>query len=396
MASAAQVGERAPVAPVDRISRLEARVRELEAQLDEQSSRRERAEATAAELTAIVDGAPLAIYLKDLAHRYRLVNKEYERLAGAGRERILGREDFALFTPDVAQLFRDQDVEVRALGAPREFRETISLGDGVHSFITSKFPVRTASGELTGVAGVCTEITALESARARLAQARDALVHKERLAALGELSAVVAHEVRNPLGVIFNAVGALRRSPMVTPSDASLLDLVQEEADRLNRIVGALLELARPTPPHIAPSSVAEVVAAAVQAVRGWESAPESVTLEVSAAQPRSCVDAQMLHTAVTNLISNALAAPGRKSPVVVRVGSDEACVYIDVADDGAGVPPELTERIFEPFFTTRAKGTGLGLALVRRVAEAHGGAVFVRPTPGGGATFTLQLPVAR
>jgi PAS domain S-box-containing protein len=388
--------ERGLATQMDPTRRLEARVRELEEALAEKTERLEKSEAHAAELSAIVDGAPLAIYLKDATHHYRLVNREYERLAGAGREHILGREDFALFTQEVATLFREQDLEVRAHGGPREFRETIPLPDGIHSFITIKFPVRTASGEHAGVAGVCTEITALEGAKARLAQAQDALVHKERLAALGELSAVVAHEVRNPLGVIFNAVGALRHSAQVPPHDLTLLDLVQEEAERLNHIVGALLELARPTPPHPEPTSVAEVVTGAVQAARGWVNPPEPVTLDVGSEPAKSRVDAQMLHTAVTNLISNALASPGRKRPVAVRVHGDAERVIIEVADDGAGVPPELAERIFEPFFTTRAKGTGLGLALVRRVAEAHGGAVSVRQTPGGGATFLLELAAAR
>lgn len=376
----------------ERAERLEARVRELEGRLARQASQ------PPAYLQAVVDLAPLATYFKDVRGVYLLVNREYERLSARPRAQTLGRTDFDIFEPAVAQLFRDQDQEVVAKGVPVEFRETISLPDGVHTFITSKFPMRSEAGELLGVAGMCTDITELQDARDGLEQAQAELVRQARLATLGELAAVVAHEVRNPLGVVFNAVATLKRYPAADARCHEMLELIAAEADRLNRMVGALLELARPPTASFGPTDVAKMVAAAVASARSLVEPSDPVRLEVPRPIPESCLDEHLVRQALSNLVCNALQAPGRRGPVAVRAelaGADgpEPMLRIHVADDGYGVPPDLAERVFAPFFTTRAAGTGLGLTVALRVAEAHRGTVTLSTTPGGGATFALEIP---
>ncbi len=374
--------------------RLRARIEELEREL---AAARGNARLPWRHLEAIVDLAPQAIYLKDARFTYLLVNREYERLSMRPRTETLGRDDFQIFEEPVARLFRSQDEEVVSCGAAREFKETIPLPGGTRTFITSKFPLRSEAGELLGVAGMCADITELESARDRLEQAQAELVKKARLATLGELAAVVAHEVRNPLGVIFNSVAGLRRGPAsADPSSRELLDIVSVEAGRLNRIVGALLELARPSRASFAPADPARLARAAIEAARALAESTEEVRLELPAALPKVRVDEHLLRQALGNLVCNALQAPGRRGPVVVTVELDAPATRLRLAvrDDGEGVPAELRERIFAPFFTTRATGTGLGLAVVRHVAEAHGGAVTLQPAPGGGVTFELQIPL--
>lgn len=375
----------------------EARIRELERQLAQLQARSDVERQYLGQLEAIIDSAPLAIYLKDARHGYQLVNREYERLSQHTREEILGKDDFDLFPPPVAQLFRDQDAEVTRKGAAVEFRETIPLPDGIHSFITSKFPLHRADGGLSGVAGVCTEITALLAAQQQLEAAQADLVKQERLAALGELAAVVAHEVRNPLAVIFNALATLRRSTAPEQRAEVLMDVIHEEADRLNRMVSALLELARPVDATLAPTPVAELVRSAIDAVRGLSQPEAEVRLHIPHALPVARLDEHKVHQAVVNLVANATQSTGRRAPVEVRVTVEPTplpTLRIAVLDDGAGVPEAARARLFTPFFTTRALGTGLGLVVVRRVAEAHGGAVRFEPTPGGGATFVLLLPL--
>lgn len=383
--------------PTPRPLQLEARVRELERLLLALEQKHERSTHYWAQLEAIIDSAPLAIYLKDADHNYLLVNREYEALAHHSRQEILGNDDFQLFPPPVAQLFRDQDDEVVKLNRPVEFRETIPLPDGVRSFITSKFPLPAGDGSLFGVAGMCTEITALAAAQKQLEEAQADLVKKERLATLGELAAVVAHEVRNPLAVIFNALAAVKRAGAFDGQDKRMLDVIGEESERLNRMVTALLELARPEQPRLAPTAVMELVRSSIDAARSMVEPDAEVRLVVPEPLPLARVDEHQLHQALVNLVSNAVQATGRRGPVQVRVtvereGAQQ--LHIAVIDDGDGVPSELRERVFAPFFTTRAKGTGLGLAVVRRVAEAHRGSAVVERTPGGGATFLLRLPL--
>ncbi len=374
---------------------LREQVRRLEASLAAEEAAHARTRLSFAQLESILDHAPLAIYLKDAAHQYALVNCQYERLSAQPRAAILGRDDFAIFPEPVAALFRSQDEEVTRVGKPVEFKETIPLADGVHTFITSKFPVLMGPGGALGVAGVCTEVTALEAARSQLEQAQAELVSRERLAALGELSAVIAHEVRNPLGVIFNALATLRRLPHAGGDTDELMGIIGEESARLNRMVGALLELVRPILAKPLPTALEPLLSGAIEAAVGIHDAPAEVKLVVAPGLTSVIVDPDLVRLAVINLVTNALHTPGRRGPVKVHAasGANERLV-VAVIDDGAGVAPELEQRIFEPFFTTRASGTGLGLAVVKRVALAHHGTVRLLGTPGGGATFELSVPL--
>ena len=384
-------------APTPRQRELEEQLLELERALSDIEERHERDSQYWAQLEAVIDSAPNAIYLKDSNHRYLLVNREYERLSGGTRAQILGRDDFEVLPRPIAQLFRDQDCEVIAKLHGVEFRETITLHDGTHSFITSKFPLRRANGGLFGVAGVCTEITALEEAQRQLGQAQAELLKKEQLAALGELAAVVAHEVRNPLAVIFNALQTIRRTSPADEQGKLMLDVIDEEAERLNCMVTSLLDLARPEAPRLAPTQVTELVRSSIDAARGTTAPEAEVRLSIPEPLPLAQVDEQKMHQALVNLVTNAIQAAGRSGPVLVRVTVEKVArpmLRIDVVDDGHGVAPELRERVFAPFFTERARGTGLGLAVVKRVAEAHQGTATVEASPGGGATFVLRVPL--
>lgn len=231
---------------------------------------------------------------------------------------------------------------------------------------------------------------ALEVSMHDLADANEELVRKERLAAVGELAAVVAHEIWTPLAVVFNAVAALREPD--AERDA-LITTVQEEAERLRDIVSDLLEFARPRPPVFAPAAIEELVRAAVDAASIALGATD-VTVDAEPS-PATC-DERLVRRAVVNLVTNALQASHRQGPVIVTVRTDGDDVVIEVEDDGSGVAEEDRERIFTPFFSKRPTGTGLGLAVVRASAEAHAGSVTLTDTPGGGATFTLRFPRQR
>ncbi|MFL5348815.1 MAG: ATP-binding protein [Hyalangium sp.] len=236
---------------------------------------------------------------------------------------------------------------------------------------------------------------------AELAAARAEMVKRERLAALGELSAIVAHEVRNPLGVIFNAVTSLRRLLKVEGDAAMLLDILSEESDRLNRMVADLLDFTRPREPILQPEDMGRVLMDSVEAAR-VQSGPDaqSVTFKVEVEQALSPVrmDRRLIRQAFINVFVNAIHAmpQGGLVTVLARREQHEGRDWLrtDVTDQGMGIPSELIHRVFEPFFTTKAQGTGLGLAVVRRILDEHGGEISVASTPGRSTTFTIRLPL--
>ena len=241
---------------------------------------------------------------------------------------------------------------------------------------------------------------ALRSSYAELARAQKELIDRERLAALGELSASIAHEVRNPLGVIFNSVGSLRRIVKPQGDAALLLDIIGEEADRLNRMVGDLLDYSRPFQPALQPVPLRPLFEEAIESARqqsgdGTQRVAVTVRIAEDAATVRA--DARLLRQALVNLFLNAYQAMPRTGRLEVRASrsviDSRPFAEIVVHDSGPGIPPDVVDKIFKPFFTTKAMGTGLGLAVVRRIVEHHGGTIELgRLSPG--AEFKLRLPL--
>lgn len=240
----------------------------------------------------------------------------------------------------------------------------------------------------------------LRNSYAELARTQNELIDRERLAALGELSASIAHEVRNPLGVIFNSVGSLRRLLKPAGDVALLLDIVGEEADRLNRMVGDLLDYSRPVRPALMPVPIGPLVAEALSAAK-LQVGPsaDQVKVQVRVAPDAATVraDARLLRQALVNLFLNAYQAMPRSGRLEVRAARVQsgAAAWADIAieDSGPGISPELREKVFQPFFTTKPTGTGLGLAVVRRIVEGHGGVVELARSASGTA-FHVRLPL--
>lgn len=250
----------------------------------------------------------------------------------------------------------------------------------------------------TAIARFISDAKALERSSNELHAAQRELVRRERLAALGELSAVVAHEVRNPVSIIFNAVATLRKES-VSPAASTLIGIVNEEAERLKRVAGELLEFARPralSVDVVIPRALVE--SATTAAVAGSPTpARAAVTVDIAPDVPDFAGDEHLLRQALINLVTNALQAS--EGAVEVRVTKARRAPLAEdlvfaVRDEGPGISPAVAERLFAPFFSTRATGSGLGLAIVRRIAEAHGGEVLWQNNPTRGATFSMRVPL--
>jgi len=227
---------------------------------------------------------------------------------------------------------------------------------------------------------------------------RSELVHKERLAAVGEMAAVMAHEVRNPLGIIFNALASLRKRRVDASAAPELLDIIHEEADRLRRLVTDLLDFSRPSAVEMQAVVFDPLLRQAVEAARldpvfGGAAKPVDVEI-VDGDLPAFETDPLLLRRAIVNVLVNALQNVSDDGHISVRAKLERDELQIRVHNDGPPISPEIAARIFEPFFTTRASGTGLGLAVVRRIVSDLGGTVRLEPGEKAGATFLLRLPV--
>jgi signal transduction histidine kinase len=232
-----------------------------------------------------------------------------------------------------------------------------------------------------------------------LSRAQAQQVQTERLAALGEMAAAVAHEVRNPLGVVVNALAAVQRELDAGREVRPLLGIVGEEAERINHLVTDLLDFARPSQPELqTDTGHFATLAGGLQGVLAVAPVPIQLQLDNRLEGVAVALDARLMRQVVVNLAENAVQSMprgGRLHVVFDRDGSGaEAQARLEFRDSGQGIAPAALPRIFEPFFTTRAQGTGLGLPLVKRILEGHRGTVEVQSELGRGTTFILRWPL--
>jgi signal transduction histidine kinase len=232
-----------------------------------------------------------------------------------------------------------------------------------------------------------------------LRDAQEQLLRREQLATMGELSAVIAHEVRNPLAIIKNAVSGLHR-PTLRESDRQvLLKILDEEADRLNRLVGDLLAYARPVTPQRQTVHIEDLVRGAVELARAAQQREHQLTFDIQLNDSHTIEgDPDLLRQALVNVAENAIQAMPDGGTLTVRTQDaklDTApAVAIAIRDTGEGMDTLVRSKATDPFFTTRPTGTGLGLAIVHRLVHSHGGKVQIESTYGSGTTVTIILPL--
>jgi signal transduction histidine kinase len=231
-----------------------------------------------------------------------------------------------------------------------------------------------------------------------LRDAQEQLVRKEQLATMGELSAVIAHEVRNPLAIIKNAVSGLHRPTLRDADRQVLLRILDEEADRLNRLVGDLLAYARPVTPQRQALNVEDMVRGAVELARAAQQRDDQVTFDVVLTDSHMIQgDPDLLRQALVNVAENAIQAMPDGGVLTVRTYGttleDSPAVAIAIRDTGEGMDTLVRSKATDPFFTTRPTGTGLGLAIVHRLVHSHGGKIQIESSYGTGTTVTIVLP---
>jgi len=254
--------------------------------------------------------------------------------------------------------------------------------------------VHNSDGSVRHFEGGFEDITEQRQAQAALEEAEEQLHRREKLAMLGQLAGGVAHELRNPLGVMSNAVYYLR---MVHDegeiASEEYLDILSQEVQNAEKIITDLLDFARIKSPSRGPVSVREIIDEAV--TRSESSNGMAVDVQVPDQGPILFVDPKQMVQVVRNLITNARQAMPDGGRITIRARAEDAMVTISVSDTGTGMSKETLARLFEPLFTTKAKGIGLGLAISKHLVESNGGSISVWSEEGKGSTFTMMMPAA-
>jgi signal transduction histidine kinase len=240
-------------------------------------------------------------------------------------------------------------------------------------------------------------IMVLERARGESERLHARLREVERLATTGELAAVMAHEIRNPLAAIVNATALLTdEAGLTTDERASTLAAMRAEARRLNRILSDFLHFARPQEARRAPGDIREVVHHVSALIRDDRSRAARVDVKVAVdpAVPRFAFDRDQLTQVLWNVALNGVQAMNGRGKLSLEVRRQNGNVALAVSDTGPGIPPAVLGHVFQPFYSGKPNGTGLGLTIAERIVAAHGGRIEVDSDPGRGTRVTLLFPL--
>lgn len=237
-------------------------------------------------------------------------------------------------------------------------------------------------------------LAALEKQRRELRQMYEEMNRQQTLAEVGKFSLMMAHEVKNPLAIIRGSLDLLKKGEHDEKTKTTLHQYLDEEINRINRLMEDFLLFARPKSPSLAPVEMGELVH---NLAKRMELAGKNQQIKVQnpiAAKPCmvSC-DIQLLERAMGNLVRNAMEVNRKPQPVTISSGREGDRWYFCIEDCGPGIAPENLAKIFTPFFTTKAKGTGLGLAITKDIIQAHGGKIGAKNREEGGAVFSFWIP---
>jgi two-component system NtrC family sensor kinase len=262
----------------------------------------------------------------------------------------------------------------------------------------STFPVSATLAALVDERGTLTHFVSVERDISEERRLREQLIHSERLSAVGQLVAGVAHEINNPLQAVMGLSELLIEGHDTGNDSRHDLDQIRVHADRAAKIVRHLLLFARHSALERAIADLNEITRSAVS-LRSFELKNLGIELveHYSLDLPLTVVNREEIQQVILNLLLNAEQAvigAGRSGVIRVRTGESGACAFVEVADNGPGIPPAVASQVFEPFFTTKGvgQGTGLGLSVSLGIAEAHGGTLELRPSDRG-ACFRLTIP---
>lgn len=364
-------------------------------------------------LLKVIDNTSAVIYMRDNEGRYLLVNRQYEQLFGIRRQDIVGLTDHDLFPKEMADDFRANDLKALSQGAPIQMEEVAPHPDGVHTYITVKYPIRDLSGRPYAVCGISTDITPLKRVEERERRLNIELEERVRdrtaelEATARELDAFaysVSHDLRAPLRAVtgFSEMLIEEHSGQLDEDARDYLNRVLAATKHMGRLIDDLLNLSRTgrvelyrRPVDL--SALAHRVVGELVAAADADASPKAHVIVEDGLT--AVGDPALLEIVLRNLISNAWKFSAKSPRPEIHVGSveHEGSQVLFVQDNGAGFDMRKADRLFAPFqrlhTTAEFAGSGVGLALVARIVTRHGGRVWAEGEVGKGAAFYFTLP---
>ncbi|MFH1980435.1 MAG: ATP-binding protein [Pseudomonadota bacterium] len=334
----------------------------------------------------LADSLPMGLITTDSAHQVVSLNPAAESILGVPTVDIVGRPATDALPPELYHALE----QVGTAGSIERELESCRCTGGTRPLSVSASSWHDDDGRFLGHILLVKDLTEVYALRKEIAKS-------QRLASLGSLAAGVAHEIRNPLSSIKGFATYFKERYRDVDADRETADIMIGEVDRMNRVVGQLLELSHPVKISPAPAEVRELLERSVSAVRPQLSEKRiTVTIDAGNDLPPIPVDADRIQQVFINLYLNAVAAmPEKNGRLSIGAAPHPQGVLITVADNGTGIPENQVAHVFDPYFTTKSTGTGLGLAIVHNIVEAHGGSISAHSAQGQ-TTFSLLLPLEK
>lgn len=360
----------------------------LDAEHVRRASAEEAQRRSDAELRAVVDNSPAAIYVKDLEGRYRLVNRCFAEAVGHPIESLTGKTDADIWPADIARTNAALEESVLSTGHSVRGEQLIPRSEGNATFLALKFPLRRASGDSYAICGVLTDI----SERKELEQLKDDLV------------SMVSHELRTPLTSLRGFAELMLNRDFDQVRQREFLGIIHNEAVRLNGLINDFLDLQRMEsgrPCYEFRTLDLAPLLRETQDVMSGQCERHSLRFDLPPGPLWVRGDPERLRQALDNLVGNAIKFSPAGGEVAVCVSMAGGMARVAVQDQGIGIPQNAHAQLFRKFSrmqhrdTAQIRGTGLGLALVKEIVHAHGGQVAVESEPGKGSTFSFTLPLA-
>ena len=361
---------------------------------------------------------------EEIPHRFPMMEtpvfltqtREESRAFGydaAGRDRLIGKVRIRYSTQGIDQLWKTMVVYFVWIVAGLTFLSGLVFYFISRSLVAPVKDLAQAAGKVAGgnfnfraqpgnlpetrelAVAFNVMLDSLERHRRSLEKVREQSRRQKTMAEMGEFSLMIAHEFKNPLGIIKSSLDLLKKD-FAIPSDNTLAYYIEDEVMRLNRLIGDFLMFARPVAPSFQPTDLNALLREVVERftlLRNGD--PSAIRTQIPTEDCQARADGDLLSRAIGNIIKNAFDINGEDCTVWVSATCRNNSWVAEIADNGEGIAIEHMAKVFNPFFTTRAKGAGLGLAYTSRAIESHGGTIKVTNRPEGGALFRVEIPLS-